>query len=463
MRHTSKLAAAAMLLPLLALPAFAQQEGATGSSAAQNDTAASAAAKKGAEPKSATALVPPIVIQHYRPNDQRGINVFETPKEDAVTYDGFKLSLGAAFAQEYQGLQHKNSATPVLVNNVNQNQLVQIGNGFNNAVANLYVNAQIAPGIRVAMTSYLSARHHQETWVKDGYALIDASPIDNPLLNAIMKYTTLKVGHFQIDYGDQQARRTDNGEAMYNPFVGNLIMDAFTTEIGGEVYLRSNGFLAMGGITGGEVHGQVTSPQKRSESFLGKVGFDKQPMKNLRVRLTGSFYANAQSASNTLYTGDRGGSPYYAVLENQDATSAAWSGNLRSGLNFSNNVHAYVVNPFVKLGGLEYFGNFETATGRSASETANRTMRQLDNDLVYRFLDDKLYVGGRYNTVNGTLQGYAHDININRTSVAGGWYVTPLMLTKVEYSKQFYNEFNATDIRNGGMFKGFVVSAVLAF
>ena len=69
-------------------------------------------------------------------------------------------------------------AAPKLVNNVNQNQLIDIGNGFNNASANLYVNAQLAPGIRVALTSYLSSRHHQETWVKDGYLLIDESPID---------------------------------------------------------------------------------------------------------------------------------------------------------------------------------------------------------------------------------------------------------------------------------------------
>ena len=462
MRHPIQLAAAALLFPLLATPALAQQVVASSSSTASSDTTTSATTKK-PETKSAVSLAAPIVIQHYRPDDQRGINVFETPKQDGVGYDGFKLSFGAAFAQEFQGLQHKNTATPVLVNGVNQNSLVPIGNGFNNAVANLYINAQIAPGIRVAMTSYLSARHHQETWVKDGYALIDQSPIDYPLLNTIMKYTTLKVGHFQIDYGDQQSRRTDNGEAMYNPFVGNLIMDAFTTEIGGEVFLRNNGFLAMGGITGGEVHGQVTTPQKRSESYLGKIGFDKQPLTNLRVRLTGSFYANAQSASNTLYTGDRGGSPYYDVLENGDGTSYAWSGNLRNGLSFSNNVHAYVLNPFVKLGGVEYFGNFETATGRSAAETKNRTLRQVDNDLVYRFLDNKVYVGGRYNSVTGTLQNYTHDININRASLAAGWFVTPLMLTKVEYSKQFYNDFNPTDIRNGGEFKGFVVSAVLAF
>ncbi len=460
MRHISKVALAALVLPLFAAPVLAQ-EGNTGSST----TAATDSSKtKPTTEKKAVFAPPPIVIQHIRPNDQRGINIFETPKMDAVTYDGFKLNIGAAFTQEFQGLQHSNTAVPVIVSGANTNSLVQIGNGFNNAVANLYINAQIAPGIRVAMTSYLSARHHQETWVKDGYALIDASPIDYPLLNNIMKYTTLKVGHFQLDYGDQQTRRSDNGQAMYNPFVGNLIMDAFTTEIGGEVLLRNGPWLAMGGITGGEVHGQVTTPQKRSETFLGKLGFDKQATKDLRVRLTGSFYANGQSASNTLYTGDRGGSPYYDVLENVDATTAAWSGNLRNGLNFSNNVHAYVANPFVKLGGLEYFGNFETATGKSATEATNRTVRQIDNDLVYRFLDDKLYVGGRYNTVNGTLQNIkTGDININRTAFAAGWFVNPLMLAKVEYVKQLYTNFPTTDIRTGGQFKGFVVSAVLAF
>ena len=57
-----------------------------------------------------------------------------------------------------------------------------------------------------------------------------------PLLKSIMKYTTLRVGHFEINYGDAHFRRSDNGNSMYNPFVGNYILDAFTTEIGAEAY-----------------------------------------------------------------------------------------------------------------------------------------------------------------------------------------------------------------------------------
>ena len=43
----------------------------------------------------------------------------------------------------------------------------------------------------------------------------------------------------EINYGDAHFRRSDNGNAIYNPFVGNYIMDAFTTEIGGEVVPQS--------------------------------------------------------------------------------------------------------------------------------------------------------------------------------------------------------------------------------
>ncbi|HXN75419.1 MAG TPA: hypothetical protein VN876_02215, partial [Gemmatimonadaceae bacterium] len=142
------------------------------------------------------STAPGIEMQNYRPEDKRGINVFEAPKDELVAYDGFKLQWGAAFTQQFQGLDHSNTAAPVLVTTAgvttNSNQLIRIGHGPNTATANLYLNGQLAPGIRVAMTSYASARHHNETWVKDGYLLVDASPIDWKPLNDIMKYVTIR-------------------------------------------------------------------------------------------------------------------------------------------------------------------------------------------------------------------------------------------------------------------------------
>ncbi|HEX6746871.1 MAG TPA: hypothetical protein VF092_06200 [Longimicrobium sp.] len=405
-----------------------------------------------------------IPIQHFRPIDKRGLNMFEAPKNDAVQYDGFKLMLGGAFTQDFQTISHSNTATPNVVNNVNTNQLADIGPGFNNAVANLYLTAQLARGISVHMTSYLSSRHHSETWVKDGYLQIDDSPIDVPLLNNIMRYTTLKIGEMEVNYGDSHFRRTDNGLGMYNPFVGNLIMDAFTTEAGGEVYVQHNGLLGMFGVTAGQLHPAVTNPGGRTPSFLGKVGFDRQLTPDLRVRLTGSVYTNRHSTEQNLFTGDRSGSKYYFVMEN---TAATETGNFRSGMlgpGMSHKMTSWVVNPFVKFNGLELFGLIEQAKGRTKTETAERTWNQFAIDGTYRFLPgEPLYVAARYNTVSGPLAGTTTDVGADRWQFAAGWYVTDNILLKGEYITQTYNGYAPTHILNGGKFHGFIFEGAVAF
>jgi hypothetical protein len=422
-----------------------------------------AAVAKKAAPKAPRYVAPSDEIQYIRHADQRGINVYESPKEEGVPFTGFKLNWGGAFTQQFQNLTHQNTSTPVLVAGVDKNALIPIAPGFNNAVANLNLNVQLAKGIRVAVETYASARHHQETWVKDGYFLIDESPFENKLLDNLMQYVTLKVGHFEVNYGDQHFRRSDNGQTLYNPFIGNLIMDDFTTEIGAEAYLRSDGILMMAGITGGEVHGQVTAPGRRGPSYLAKVGIDEQLSTDLRVRLTGSMYKTDRSVNNTLTSGDRAGSRYYDVLENTASTETAnaWSGDIQSGM--GNMLTAFVFNPFVKYRGAEFFGNVETQTGAGFTEPYRRTLRQLAGEGLYRFADDKLYLGGRLNTVKGQLAGIPNDISVNRAQFGGGWFVTPNVLSKIEYVKQSYNDFPTTDIRSGGQFKGVMVEGVVAF
>src|SRR6476661_4591806 len=444
-----------------AVPAAGQTVQIASAQRADTAVADSAATKRIAKPMRIGA--PAAEIQYMRPADQRGLNVFESPKEEGVPFTGFKLNWGGAFTQQFQNLTHQNTASPKVVNGTDANKLIPIGSGFNNAVANMYLNVQLARGIRVALESYISARHHQESWVKDGYFLIDGSPIESALLDRIMQYATLKVGHFEVNYGDAHFRRSDNGQAIYNPFVGNYIMDDFTTEIGAEAYLRNSGYIAMVGITGGEVRGQVTAPGKRGPSYLAKLGFDKKPTENLRVRLTGSMYKTDRSVNNTLTSGDRAGSRYYDVLENTASTETAqaWSGAIQSKM--GNMVTAFVVNPFLKYRGAEFFGNVQTMTGAADSELHRRTLRQYAGDLLYRFASDQLYVGGRYNLVEGQLPGIANDISVNRMQLGGGWYVTPNVLAKMEYVNQKYNDFPTTDIRSGGKFKGVMVEGVVAF
>jgi hypothetical protein len=466
MRSTNRFTTALVAVLLVAGPAAAQERPQPETQPAE---AVETPAKTDTE-KEKSADLPqilkerPITMQYFRPNDKRGINMFETPKIAGVEYTGFKLDWGAGFTSQVQNLRHENTALPNVVAGVNQNQLADIGFGFNNSTANLHLNAQLAKGIRVALTSYLSARHHNETWVKDGYVQIDESPIDIKPLNALMKYVTLRVGHMEINYGDAHFRRTDNGNAIYNPFVGNYIMDAFTTEIGGEAYLKVKGVVAMAAITGGEIRGTVLNPGQRGPTFIGKLGVDRQVKPNLRLRLTGSLYRADKSASNTLYGGDRAGSRYYYVLENTAATEAAQftSGAINPG--FRNQVQAMQINPFVKFGGLEVFGVIERAEGKAATEAAERTFNQQAVDVVYRALPgEPVFIGARFNRVNGRLAGMASDVEGKRVQLSAGWFLTSSILVKAEIVDEKFSGYPTTHIRNGGRFKGTMLEGVIVF
>lgn len=408
-------------------------------------------------------------IAYLRYYDQRGINVFETPKTNSIEYTGLKVRFGAGFTQQFQGLKHENNSATVP-----ENQLYGITPGFNTASANLYMDVQLADGIRLNLTSYLSSRHHNETWVKGGYIQFDKLPFKGKVWDDIMKVTTIKIGHMEINYGDQHFRRSDGGHTLYNPFAENYIMDAFTTEIGGEIYVQKNGLLGMIGVTNGMIKGNIDSikatPQDdnihKSPSIYLKGAFDRQVSDNVRVRLAASFYHNNSSGSNTLYGGDRTGSNYFMVMEKAGEgvtySSKAFSGRLNPG--FRKKINALQLNGFLNVGGFELFGTFETASGRSNTETSTRTVNQYAIDGIYRFGPTKnLFLGVRYNTVKGELAGISNDISINRIAGAAGWFVTRNILLKGEIVNQEYKDFPTSNYLNSGKFHGYVIEAVVGF
>lgn len=459
MTRTLIVAATAIALPLFA--ASAQE--ATGrsmtraaSAATTTDTAKAEGVAVNVFRKTVTAV---------RPYDQRGVNIFEMPKPDISRFSGPTFDIGAAFSQSFQALEHSNAAAPRMVAGKNQNKLIEIGAGLPLASANLILNAQVARGIVVSLENYLAARGHEQFYVKGGYLQIDASPLDIAPLHALMKFTTLKVGMFENNFGDSHFRRSDAGQAIYNPFVGNYIIDPFTTEAGAEVYVRNGSLFAMGAVTSGEMRGSVATPEKRGWARYGKLGMDRQLNENLRVRLTGSLYKADRSLNQTIYSGDRPGSRYYDVLVDSVGRDR-WSGTIQPG--FRNNVRAMQINPFIKFRGLEIFGSYDQGQGKAATETALRKLNQKAADVVYRFADDRLYVGGRYNTARLRLANaagitYTGDVGADRTAFAAGWFVTPLVLLKTEYVNQKYVDFPTSDRRSGGKFSGLMFEGVVSF
>ena len=405
-------------------------------------------------------------IANLRPYDKSGINVFEAPKDKNAPFDGIKVKFGAGFTQSFQNLKHENTSPDPA------NALYKITPGFNTANANLYMDAQLADGIRLNLTSYLSSRHHNETWVKGGYIQFDKLPFKGDVWDMIMSIATIKVGHMEINYGDQHFRRSDGGHTLYNPFVENYIMDEFATEIGGEVYLHLGNLTGMAAVSNGMIKGNVAeiapTPQDanihKSPSFYFKGAYDKQLNTDIRVRLAASYYTNNSSGSNTLFGGDRAGSNYFLVMEKVGSTTDAnaFSGRFNPG--FSKVIHTTQLNGFMKTAGFELFGTYEFANGRSKTETDTRKVNQFAIDGVYRFgHTENFFLGARYNTVKARLAGMTKDVSVDRLAFSGGWFLTHNILLKAEYSDQKYNDFLATDVRNGGKFHGYVVQAVVGF
>ncbi|NGX85074.1 hypothetical protein [Aequorivita sp. KMM 9714] len=402
-------------------------------------------------------------FDNFRYRDQRGIEQFEAKKDTATNFDGLKVRIGGAFAIQFQALDHESTGTP-MDKDGNPISLIEIGDNFNLPTANLDFDVQLYDGVSMHLRTYLSSRHHPEPYVKGGYIQIDKLDfVKEGFLEDLMQNLRVKIGHMENNYGDAHFRRTDNALAIYNPFVGNLIMDAFTTEVGAEVYYFKKGFIGMLGVTNGKLNQSVDNPGKTDPSIVAKLGYDDYINDDLRLRLTGSVYHTNKSANAYLYSADRAGSRYYLVMEEEGATTKGnfTSGRFNPGLR--NELTAFMINPFVKYQGLEFFGTYERAKGKADAELDTRTFNQYAAEIIYRFgNNENLYVGGRYNLVEGELVG-GTDVDITRFNLAAGWFMTKNIMAKLEYVNQKYDGFLASDIRNGGKFDGVMLEAVISF
>jgi len=444
-------------------------------------------------------------MQNMIPRSQDGLNMFDVHKDD-VAFEGLSIDVGGAFAMQFQALnsfndQREGSYTAsngaIISGNAGTNgyRLNNLANNFNLPAANLTIGAQLADGVRVNLDIYLSSRHHNETWVKGGYLQIDKLDfIKKDFMSEIMKYTTIKIGQMENNYGDSHFRRTDNGNALLNPFIEANIMDSFQTDMGMEIYYNRSGLVSMLGITNGKLNQGVSeftpaSPtpsapdpnEKISPTLLAKLGYDKQLSDDLRVRITGSLNHNSNMSSNP-WGSDRAGSRYFGVMSHQaysyndnaqannfDPTSNATTGRFSPG--YGNWYTAFMFNPFVKFKGLEVFGTLEFTSGGDKKGTDDtRSVDQYAADVVYRFgADEKFYVGARYNIVSGKLSNADADkVNVDRFEAAAGWYMTKNIIAKLAYTSQNYNDYKQYGNNNlndlyGGKFNGLMFEAAITF
>ncbi|MGK7389118.1 MAG: hypothetical protein ACNS60_02155 [Candidatus Cyclobacteriaceae bacterium M2_1C_046] len=394
-------------------------------------------------------------FDNWRPPNIEGVDMFEPPKTDTIPFEGMKLRVGGDFALQFQAIEQDN----------NLGNLETLGTNLNLPTANLNLDVAMYDGIRLHLRTYLSSRHHVEAWVKGGYLQIDKLDFIQPnFASEIMKYTRIKVGMDEINYGDAHFRRSDNAQVIFNPFVGNYIMDAFTTEAFGEImFLPDNGFIGMIGFSNGKLNQNVIVRDNSDNalSFYGKVGYDNRATDGLRFRLTGSWYTNqGTTTGGYLYNGDRAGSRYYGVLWSADPDDRESDFAGRFGPRFKQ-LTAIQINPFLQYNGLEFFGIYEVAS--NSDDSGGGKFTQVAAELLYRFGGtDQFYVGGRYNTVSGESNEGDPEQSVNRFNIGGGWFLTKNIVTKLEYVTQNYED-NWTGRFDGAYFDGIVFEAAISF
>lgn len=387
-------------------------------------------------------------------------------EESVVTPENFdkpQVKVGADFALQFQGLSHQADTA----------RLIPLGKNINLPTANLNVSAILADGVEVNLTTYLSARHHNEAWVKGGYLLLDKLPfIHNDMVDRAMEFLTFKVGVMELNYGDAHFRRSDNGNVMRNPFVGNYITDAFTTAPAFEALYRNNGLILMAGLTNGSLNPRLISYSAATRKYTtfnltenlavyGKVGYDKQVNEDLRLRATVSIYHSPRNFSGSLYNGDRTGSRFYLVMQRAtnaagdvDAAANAFTGNFGPGTSSKNN--SIMTNLLLKYKGLEFFGSYEGINTTSLAG-APFYFNQYAIDGLYHFgKEEQFYLGARYNATRSKTTSA-----VNRLEAAAGWFLLPTILVKLEYVDQNYSNF-AVYGGNGG-FQGFMLESAISF
>ncbi len=367
---------------------------------------------------------------------------FEAEKINKDDFTDVKIHVGGDFAIQLQYLDHEADV-----------DLLDIKHNFNLPTASLGVTADLAPGIQLYINNYMSSRHHNEAWVEGGYLTIDNLPF-LPAADGLMEYLTIRAGVMMPNYGDAHFFRSNNASVLNNPFVGNWIMDAYTTNPGLEVLFRSNGFLALAAVNNGRVNYGRGNDIGEDLVFNWKLGYDTDVNEDLRIRASVSGYHVGEGHSGSyLWDGDRAGARYYNVMQLADATGDNFRSGRWSPGSGQTEMNSYMANLFVKFHGLEVFGVYETMKGVKSGNDQNYTQTALQ--ALYRV--GSFYLGTRLNKVDNN-----DGSTVNRTNIGGGWNMTNNVLVKLDHVVQKYEGVAHGGI-DGGKFNGLVMEAAISF
>lgn len=398
---------------------------------------------------------------------QKFENTFEAPKDTSAFKGKPEVSFNTDLTFNYQGLSQEfdvAAATDEII----------LQQGLSLPQANFDINAKVMSGFNVKLETMLSSHHHNETYVKGGYATIDNLDFIAPgFASDFMKNTTIKVGVDDINFGDDHFRRSDNADVMRNPFVHNTGVESYMQAPHLEIYYRIPAInsLVMFGVTNGQVnpddvsesHAAGKGSSNRPAGYA-KFAFDSQLNDALRVRLSESvYYVSGTNKGSSLYSGDKAGTVTRKVFERTSVDNDF--GSLWNALSGFSDLTVSKTNFFARYNDTELYAMLEIADGADGSDK-DMAMTHYSLDLVQRFgMNDRFYVAGRYEKAVVDYADATNDLGdaeMTQWQVGLGWFLSKNAVAKLEYIDH-KREKNSAFVGGKAEFNGYMISTALSF
>jgi hypothetical protein len=348
---------------------------------------------------------------------------------------------------------------------------------FQTAWGNLSFLADVGDGdLLVFADLYLSSRPHPSTtYGNEGYMLFRRIPDDSSVSRAfnesIFEYVNVKLGHFEIDFGDHHYRRSDNAWVQRNLLIGNYLVDPDVEEIGAEIFSKPSWPVKwLVGVTSGTTTENLNEGRGIA-SVHGKVWWEDD---DFRVSASGYYVdhsdnptTGAGATKGSLYSSRRSGGPYGGVWGGGNSPGDLTIGKDELVTALQSDV-TWSPGPWDLYGHVGWVEDADP-NGSGPGKPSERWIYGAA-EVGYHF-NPRTWVAGRYCLAQADdILGHDSDGYIHRVQVGAGYWVTKNFLSKVEYVFQTANDFDSADgivggvdIANDPSFHGIIFEFSFAF